>query len=75
MKITSVDHNWLIIWMIVKRPKKYQRLTQFLEKNKIGEERAQIYGIPSVLGKDPGVVLTKSLSLCGLSYPIDTRKE
>ena len=40
--LASVDHNWFdcLDDCLKMPPKKYQRLTQFLEKNKIGEERA-----------------------------------
>jgi len=40
--LASVDHNWFdrLDDCLKMPPKKYQRLTQFLEKNNISEERA-----------------------------------
>ena len=55
--LASVDHNWFdhLDDCLKMPPKKYQRLTQFLEKNKIGEERAlRFMEYLLLLGKDPG---------------------
>ena len=60
--LASVDHNWFahLDDCLKMPPKKYQRLTQFLEKNKIGEERAlRFMEYLLLLGKDPGVVPNK----------------